>query len=385
MDSILVLGGTALIAMGLLDVFFTVLHYDDLGFLSNRLHRGIWRVVRGITAPMPHSLGNFGLSLGAPLMIPATIILWVGLVMVGFALIYYAGMDGENFAFDFDVDQGFGRALYLSGVTVATLGYGDITPISPLYEVIALGEALIGFVILSLTISYVLGIYGVFHQLSILDSDLYHQAEDAGDPRSVLSSHFPDGRPRNLDPHLMSLYRGMIAYAAGVRRYPIVYYFYGRQLYHSMPYAFRMIGGMSAALRWGLPEGHPATQEPWLPALLEGFNTVTTRIEERFLSPRKAEEAPEVVGFAAFVGSLEGKENPDDAWLEQFLHLERWMRQLARLGDAPPEPEEAYARYKEWLPFAHRVDTFVRVTLKDLGREPDELSRKPGALLFKVP
>jgi Ion channel len=154
MDWVLVLGGTALIALGLLDVLLTVLHYDDLGFLSNRLHRGVWTVVRWVTRPLPRKSRNFGLSLGAPLMIPVTILFWAGIEILGFASVYYAGMGEENFAFDNDVEPDFGAALYLSGVTLATLGYGDITPISPLYEGLALGEALIGFAILSLSISY---------------------------------------------------------------------------------------------------------------------------------------------------------------------------------------------------------------------------------------
>lgn len=128
-------------------------------------------------------------------MIPGTIFLWAGLEILGFALIHYVGMGGAHFAFEHEVEPDIGPAVYLSGVTLATLGYGDITPISPLYEAIALSEALIGFVILSLTISYVLGIYRVLHQLSVLASGLYHQAEDAKDSRSVLVSHFPDGQP----------------------------------------------------------------------------------------------------------------------------------------------------------------------------------------------
>lgn len=387
MSWILFVLGVGLVVVGILDVFFTVLHYDDLGFLSNRLHRGIWSITHYLTAPMPPNLRNLGLSLGGPLMIPATIALWMGLVMVGFALIYYAGMSEGNFAFDYDVDQNFWRMFYLSGVTVATLGYGDITPISLLYEVLTLSEALIGFGILTLSISYVLGIYGFLHQLTVLNSDLYHQAEDATDPKSTLVSHLPEGHPRNLDPHLMSLYRGMIAYAEGSRRYPIIHYFYGRRLYLSMPYAFYMIGGLAAALRWGFPTGHPATQEPWLPALIEGFTGVTTRIEKRFLSGGRAkEEVPKAVDFATFVGCLEGKEEPADTWLSEFLDLECWMRRISRLDDTLPEAEEAYSRYKEWLPFAHQVDSFVRDSLEDLGRDPDELRhRDPKAKLFRIP
>jgi hypothetical protein len=384
MSWLLFFGGVGLVVVGLLDVFFTVLHYDDLGFLSKRLHKGIWEVLRRITAPMPPNLRNFGLSLGGPSMIPATILLWVGLAMVGFALIYYAGMGEENFAFDYEVDQSFGRMLYLSGVTVATLGYGDITPISPLYELVALSQALIGFGILSLSIAYVLGSYGFLHQLSILASDLYHQAEDPTDPKSTLVSHFPEGRPKNLDPHLMSLYRGVIAYAEGVRRYPVVYYFYGRRPYRSMPYAFYMIGGLAAALRWGLPKGHPASQEPWLPALIEAFTGVSIRMEKRFMPRSRTKEDPQEVDFATFVSCLEGKEGPADSWLGQFLDLQGWMRRLAGLEDALPDAEEAYARYKEWLPFAHRVDRFVRTALEDLGRSLDDIRhRDPKAKLFE--
>lgn len=387
MSWILFFFGVGLVVVGILDVFFTVLHYDDLGILSNRLHRGIWSITRYLTAPMPPNLRNFGLSLGGPLMIPATIGLWMGLVMVGFALIYYAGLSEGNFAFDYDVGQNFWGMLYLSGVTVATLGYGDITPLTPLYEALTLSEALIGFGILTLSISYVLGAYGFLHQLTVLNSDLYHQARQSNDPPSTLDSHFPEGQPRNLDPHLMSLYRGMIAYAEGTRRYPVIYYFYGRRPYLSMPYAFYMIGGLAAALRWGFPAGHPATQEPWLPALIECFTGVTTRIEKRFLSGGRAkEDVPKAVDFATFVGCLEGKEEPADTWLSEFLDLECSMRRLARLDDTLPEAEEAYGRYEEWLPFAHRVDRFVRASLEDLGRDPDEFRRRdPKEKLFRVP
>ena len=53
MSWILFFLGVGLVVVGILDVFFTVLHYDDFGFLSNRLHRGIWSSMRYLTAPMP--------------------------------------------------------------------------------------------------------------------------------------------------------------------------------------------------------------------------------------------------------------------------------------------------------------------------------------------
>ena len=67
--------------------------------------------------------------------------------------------------------------------------------------------------------------------------------------------------------------------------------------------------------------------------------------------------------------------------LGRFLRMERWMRDLARLQEEP-DLEESYARYKEWLPFAHRIRSIFEATAADLGYELDELARVPGERLF---
>lgn len=50
-------------------------------------------------------------------------------------------------------------ALYLSLVTVATLGYGDITPAYPALQLVIPPQALIGFVLFTAAISWILQIY----------------------------------------------------------------------------------------------------------------------------------------------------------------------------------------------------------------------------------
>jgi hypothetical protein len=120
-----------IVTVGLLDVFLTVLHYEDLGFLSNRLYRWMWEVLRRATAILPDGMRASARSLGGPLMVSATLIVWVGLEIAGFALLFFAGMDGENFALASQLEPDFLGAIYYSVVTVATLGYGDIMPISP--------------------------------------------------------------------------------------------------------------------------------------------------------------------------------------------------------------------------------------------------------------
>lgn len=381
MEWLLIPAGVALILVGLTDVFLTVLHYDGFGFISRRLYKRLFNVVWFATRALSKRRRSFGLSLAAPLMVPVTISVWILLVSSGYALIYYAGMDTNSFSFSSSsLKPSFLEALYLSGTAISTLGFGDVTPLSAVYQLLAISESLIGFGILTLAITYVLGIYGVLQQLGILSAGLYHQAQDTSEPLDILLPHFPDGEHRGLETHLMALHRELVEIYEGIRRYPIVYYYHSRRAYRSLPYTFRMLGGMAAALRWGLPKDHPGSQTPWLPTLLTGLDNVTSYLDERFLSER-LEESPEPVPFETFEAAyLRGKE-PADTWLDRFIHISSYMCEMVQL-DERPDTEEAYERYKEWLPFAHRNRAFFEASAKDLGYELDDLDKNPGERLF---
>jgi hypothetical protein len=373
--------GVSLVFAGIADVFFTVLHPDGFGFLSSRLYYRLFDSVRLLTRPMPRKLRALSLSMAAPLMVPVAITAWIVLVLTGYAFVYYAGMAGGGFNFSNpDLEPSLGEALYMSGTAISTLGFGDVTPTGGLYQALAVSEALIGFGILTLAITYVVGIYGVLQQLGVTAASLLHQAEDTAEPLSILRPHFPDGEPRDIETPVMTHHRSLVELYEGLRRYPIVYYYHSRRAYRSLPYTFRMIGGMVGALRWGLPKGHPAGQAPWLPALQVGLDMLISYINERFLSEH-LEKAPAPVSFETFGAALEGDEGRSDPWLARFFEMQHYMWDLVRLEE-PPDPKESYERYEEWLPFAHRNRAFFEASARDLGYELYELDRSPGDRLF---
>jgi hypothetical protein len=374
--------GAALIFAGIADIFLTVLHPDGFGFLSSRLYERLFDSARILTRPMPRRFRALGLSMAAPLMVPAAITVWMSLVLTGYAFVYYAGMNSQTFNFSSPgLEPSFGEALYASGIAISTLGFGDVTPTNGVYQALTISEALIGFGILTLAITYVMGVHGVLQQLGVLAAGLLHQASDTAEPLTILAPHFPDGEPRDIEPHVVSLHRSLVEFYEGLRRYPIVYYYHSRRAYRSLPYTFRMIGGFAGALRWGLPKDHPASQAPWLPTLLTGLEMMTTYVDERFLS-EQLEKAPAPVPFEMFKAALqEASEEHPDRWLRRFLETQRYMWDLARIEE-PPSPEESYGRYKEWLPFAHRNRAFFEASAKDLGYELQELDRSPGERLF---
>ncbi len=293
MEVLLLAAGISLILTGITDVFITVHHPDGFGFLSSRLYNGLFASMHFLTRPLPPRPRALGLSMAAPLMVPVTITVWIALVLTGYAFVYYAGMGSESFNFSsLGLELSLGEALYVSGTAISTLGFGDVTPADGLYQTLAVSEALIGFGILTVSVSYVVGIYGVVQRLGVLGAGLLHQASDTAEPLSILAPHFPDGEPRDIDPHIMFLHRSLVELYEGLKRYPVLYYYHSRRAYRSLPYTFRMIGGVAGALRWGLPKDHPAGQSPWLPTLITGVDMMTSYIDERFLS-ESLEEAPE--------------------------------------------------------------------------------------------
>jgi hypothetical protein len=70
MEWLLVPVSIVVVLLGLLGVFFTVLHYDGYGFLSSRLYYRLFNAVRFATRPLPRRYRALGLSTAAPCMVP---------------------------------------------------------------------------------------------------------------------------------------------------------------------------------------------------------------------------------------------------------------------------------------------------------------------------
>ena len=86
-----------------------------------------------------------------PLSVIGLLVLWAGLMMFAFAMIY------QGLGASFNAPSGpvgFGTLLYTSGSTFFTLGLGDVTSREPLGRFFMITEAASGFVFLGLVIGY---------------------------------------------------------------------------------------------------------------------------------------------------------------------------------------------------------------------------------------
>src|SRR3712207_2917547 len=99
--------------------------------------------------------------LTGPLAMVLVVFVWVTLVVLGFTLVYWPHLPG-GFVVGSELTTEerpyFLDALYLSTVTVATLGFGDIVPVSEWLRIVVPAQALIGFALLTAAVTWVLQI-----------------------------------------------------------------------------------------------------------------------------------------------------------------------------------------------------------------------------------
>jgi hypothetical protein len=184
MDWLVSLIGVAVVLIILRDVFHTLWHPTRHGGLSRIVMSLLWRLsTRGRNRD-----GTAGLA--GPVGMVTVVAAWTCAVAVGWALVYWPHMP-EAFSFSGGLEpsehSGPVDALYLSLVTVATLGLGDIAPSAQWLRIVAPLEALVGFALLTATVSWILGIYPALARrrtLALHISQLRRADRTAGRPGS---------------------------------------------------------------------------------------------------------------------------------------------------------------------------------------------------------
>jgi hypothetical protein len=166
--------GIVIILSVLLDAFETIVlprKVQRAFRLTSWFYRHTWvpwvRIARHVRANWRESfLGYFG-----PFSLILLLAFWAIGLILGFALLQYGV--GEHVRLGSEPIT-FGILLYHSGETFFTLGYGDITPVSPLARIFAVMEAGMGFAFLGVVVGYLPVIYSSFSnrevEISLLDS-----------------------------------------------------------------------------------------------------------------------------------------------------------------------------------------------------------------------
>ncbi|MGW2618975.1 potassium channel family protein [Streptomyces sp. NPDC001500] len=260
--------GAGLVLFALRDLFHTLWHPTRHGGLSRLVMTALWRAARRFRARR-RVVGLVG-----PLAMVTVVSMWAGIVVLGWAVVYWPHMPG---AFTFSPGSEAAResalldSLYLSLVTVATLGLGDIAPAEGWLRLVSPLEALVGFVLLTATVSWVLEIYPALTRRRVLAVRLA-LLRDA------------DPAPRQLDCTAGALLLdGLATEVVRIRidftQYAEAYYFHDGEDHASLA---AMAGYAAVLARRGQAAGQPEAQLAG--ALLAGaLEDLAAILDQRFL------------------------------------------------------------------------------------------------------
>lgn len=240
MSQVVTLAGLAIIAAALNDAFHTVLHPGGHGAMSDALQSGVWRGFRAAARRRPGLL-----TIAGPTAMVATLASWAALLAVGWAFVLWPHLpDGFLVAAGLDAseERGLLDALYVSLVTLATLGYGDFAPRAGWLRILAPLEAFVGFALISAAISWILAVFPVLARRRALARQVVLLRE-AVPIAGVDVLHTGDDAVAAL---LAELTAGLVTVQGDLAQYPVTYYFHSGDARSALPIAMPDLARLAA-------------------------------------------------------------------------------------------------------------------------------------------
>ncbi len=200
-----------IIGFALREIFHDLFHPSVGGSLSGMIGRGIFNLLRH----WPRSL-----SFAGPLALVIVIFSWALLLAAGFAIVYWALAPSY-----YRVDAGTAvphhnvlAAFYFSLEVMTTLGLGDIKPQPGWFSVFVVLHTLIGFTLVTASLSWVILIFPAIsrtNRLARLVSIVVRAERNSGIPAISADSEWL----------LAQLTTGLITVRIDLVHFPLVYYF----------------------------------------------------------------------------------------------------------------------------------------------------------------
>lgn len=247
MTLIAAISGLLLIFIVLLDAFETVIlprRVTQQFRLTRFFYKLTWLPWSRVARRM-RDVGrrdNF-LAFYGPLSLIFLVGVWAVALVVGFALVQWSlgsRLKAPESTTDFFTD------LYLSGTTFFTVGFGDVTSITPLGRMLSVIEAGTGFAFLALVIGYLPALNQAFSQREVRVSLLDERAGSPPTALELLRRHYEGEELVGVDQILHDWERWSAELLESHLSYPVLGYFRSQHDNQSWVAALTMILDTSA-------------------------------------------------------------------------------------------------------------------------------------------
>ena len=344
-----VIAGSLLVLGVALDVGLTVLHPSARGRLSYTVNRATWRLVHSASRRL---FGGRMLSYAGPVAMAANVAAWITLLWVGFALIYLPFVAGFPSSAPFG-ERGWLEALYVSGASLSTVGFGDLVVSTDVLRIVSVIEAGAGLGVFTAAITYVLSVYPL---VTAMRASALRLAD--------LRVTQPEGAvlvARSGSDELSQMAAELISNHENLKRFPILYYFESGNEDESLATLLYSGAMMCIVLPWGVRHDRLEAAPVYGPASERGMTRMLEELERDYVGGR-GRRRPETPG------ALE----PGDAAARYRLLQER-------MGDVAPELcRDETAPPAGFSDFVARADSLLTAFRREHGHGDEPLLQDRG-------
>ena len=245
-----------MVLLALCDVFLTVLYArSGAGLITPRVNKLAWRTLRWMAPRQRHARDGF-LSFGGPLILVLTVTTWVGLLLLGFALIAWPALGTSIRSSSGETPTDLAAAISYSGYSLTTLGTGDIVPQTPAFRLMMTAEAIVGFSVLTLTLTYFMSVYSALVRRNTLAQALHHLSCGTGDASEIVVRLGSGGTFEEARTVLADTSFRVLDLLESHHSYPVLHYFRMKDPRYAMARIALLAMDTAAILRTALGERH---------------------------------------------------------------------------------------------------------------------------------
>jgi hypothetical protein len=154
MQTLFFIAGIIVLALTAVDVIWTTLLLVGEGPLSRMTGRFLSTIARRLDC-----LSHAGRTLLGPMVLMGVTLSWLLLLWAGWTLVFLGARSAVADTDTLD-PGGFWDRVYTAGYMLITLGVGDFRPMNPLHQVLSVVAAISGFALVTLTMTFLLGLVG---------------------------------------------------------------------------------------------------------------------------------------------------------------------------------------------------------------------------------
>lgn len=342
--------GVILIGLVFYDIYATILRATKHpGIFSELINRGSWRLMLRLTQNLNRRLRHRFLSAVGPMLLPLLITFFLIVLLTGFALIYLPRLDTQFKLGEEVQNNSTVVAFYFSGITLTTLGYGDILPVSGITRMAALFESALGIAVISLSITYLLTVYNALQRKRTVALKFYHQARQGADVTGFLSNHFSRGRFHSVTEFLRDATHDLQELLESHIEHPVIHYFHPVEIYKGLPRALFFVLETVAILNAHVDEKEYIEAGDHPDVLIAGDNAryvlfelaAALKLEDSATKPFESEEETALRRRRCFnramrnlqKSKIKTRTDYEQAFTEYSNDRAAWERQLFHFAD----------------------------------------------------